>query len=143
MGVCHSMRDLLNISHPYEIHLPGEYWIFISSGIGTIIGSMIGCTPIIVAVESITGIQDGARTGLSAIVTSFCFLITILFAPLFNSIPLESTSGLLILVGTMMMIECNKINWKSMLDALPAFLCICLMPFTFSIANGKQNKIKF
>lgn len=68
--------------------------------------------------------------------TGLCFFIAIFFAPIFASIPPWATGCVLILVGSMMMKAVTEINWSYMGDAIPAFLTIVLMPFTYSIADG-------
>jgi adenine/guanine/hypoxanthine permease len=69
-------------------------------------------------------------------VTGLCFLISVFFAPIFASIPPWATGCVLVLVGAMMTASVVEINWKYMGDAIPAFLTITLMPFTYSIADG-------
>merc|ERR1712232_924864 len=92
--------------------------------------------PIIVCVETASGVREGGRTGLSAIVIGLYFLASIFLAPLFTAVPNVATSPVLVMVGVMMMGESAKVNWENMNEALPAFLTIILMPLTYSITNG-------
>ena len=95
-----------------------------------------GSTPIIVCVEMASGVREGGRTGLTAIIIGFYFLARIFLAPLFTAIPDIATSPVLVMVGVMMMGEAAKIKWENMNEVLPAFLTIILMPLTYSITNG-------
>lgn len=87
-------------------------------------------------VESGAGISEGGKTGLTAIVTGICFFISLFFAPIFASIPPWATGCTLVIVGAMMAVAAKDINWKYIGDALPAFLTLAVMPFTYSIAYG-------
>lgn len=75
-------------------------------------------------------------TGLTTMVTGICFFISLFFAPIFASIPPWATGGALILVGSMMMRGVIAINWKYPGDAIPAFITLMFMPFSYSIAYG-------
>jgi xanthine/uracil/vitamin C permease (AzgA family) len=116
--------------------IPGFIWGFLASGIGTMIAAWTGSTPIIVCVECASGVREGGRTGLTAVVIGLYFVLSIFLAPLFSAVPESATAPVLVLVGVMMMGESGKIPWESMNDALPAFLTIILMPLTYSITNG-------
>lgn len=96
----------------------------------------IGVPPVTAFVESGAGISEGGKTGITAVVTGICFFISIFFAPIFASIPPWATGCVLILVGSMMTTAVVEINWRYLGDAVPAFLTIILMPFTYSIADG-------
>jgi AGZA family xanthine/uracil permease-like MFS transporter len=100
------------------------------------IGAIFGTPPVTAFVESGAGIGEGGKTGLTAISTGICFFISIFFAPIFASIPPWATGCVLILVGSMMTAAVVEINWKYLGDAIPAFVTIALMPFTYSIADG-------
>ncbi|KAK2807816.1 hypothetical protein FQN49_008776, partial [Arthroderma sp. PD_2] len=78
----------------------------------------------------------GGKTGLTAMTTGICFFISIFFSPIFASIPPWATGCTLILVGSMMVRVAADINWRYMGDAIPAFVCLAVMPFTYSIAYG-------
>jgi adenine/guanine/hypoxanthine permease len=87
-------------------------------------------------IESAAGVGDGARTGLASIVTGVCFLLATFLAPLVSIIPYEAATPALVLVGFLMMAQVRAIDWDDVEIAIPAFLTIVLMPFTYSIAVG-------
>ena len=87
-------------------------------------------------VESAAGVGDGARTGLASIVTGALFLLATIFTPIVNHIPSEAAVPALVLVGFLMMTQVAEIDWSDVEIALPAFLTITIMPFTYSIAAG-------
>jgi AGZA family xanthine/uracil permease-like MFS transporter len=104
--------------------------------IGISIGSLMGSPPVTAFIESGAGISEGGKTGLTAMFSGLCFFIAIFFAPIFASIPPWATGGTLVIVGSLMAISAKEINWRYMGDAIPAFLTIAVMPFTYSIAYG-------
>jgi AGZA family xanthine/uracil permease-like MFS transporter len=87
-------------------------------------------------IESASGVGEGARTGIASIVTGLLFLLTILLSPLVRIIPSEAAVPALVLVGFLMMQQVREINWTDLEIAIPAFLTIVLMPFTYSISVG-------
>lgn len=87
-------------------------------------------------VESASGVGEGARTGLAAVVTGVLFLLTTFLSPLVEIIPSEAAVPALVLVGFLMMQQVKDINWADVDIAIPAFLTIALMPFTYSISVG-------
>jgi AGZA family xanthine/uracil permease-like MFS transporter len=87
-------------------------------------------------IESASGVGEGARTGLASVVTGLLFLGTILIAPLVRLIPSEAAVPALVLVGFLMMQQVREIDWTDLELAIPAFLTIVLMPFTYSISVG-------
>ena len=87
-------------------------------------------------IESASGIAEGGRTGLSAVVVGVLFLLSIFFSPLAAIIPLHAAAPALVLVGFLMMSHVREIPWDDLEVAIPAFLTIVLMPFTYSITNG-------
>ncbi|MET9341684.1 NCS2 family permease [Nonomuraea sp. NPDC003804] len=87
-------------------------------------------------IESASGVAEGARTGLAAVVTGVLFLLSILVAPLVVVVPYEAAAPALVVVGFMMMTSVREIDWNDYGIAIPAFLTIVLMPFTYSISNG-------
>ncbi|MGH2808962.1 MAG: NCS2 family permease [Actinomycetota bacterium] len=87
-------------------------------------------------IESASGIADGGRTGLTAVVTGALFLLSIFFSPLATIIPLHAAAPALILVGFLMMTHVREIPWDDLEIAIPAFLTVVVMPFTYSITNG-------
>ena len=87
-------------------------------------------------IESASGVAEGARTGLASVVTGLLFLLAMFFAPVVNIIPSEAAVPALVLVGFLMMQQVKGIDWDDLEIAVPAFLTIVLMPFTYSITVG-------
>ena len=87
-------------------------------------------------IESAAGVGEGARTGVASLVTGVLFLFAMFFAPLVRVIPFEAASAALIVVGFLMMTTIATIDWTDYEVAIPAFLAIVFMPFTYSISNG-------
>ena len=87
-------------------------------------------------IESASGVGEGARTGLASVVTGVLFLLSMLFAPLVRIIPSEAAVPALVLVGFLMMQQVKEIEWDDLEIAIPAFLTIVLMPYTYSITAG-------
>ena len=87
-------------------------------------------------IESASGVGEGARTGLASVVTGLCFLLTTFLSPLVAVIPYEAATPALVIVGFLMMTQVKDIDWNDLGIAIPAFLTIILMPFTYSISVG-------
>ena len=87
-------------------------------------------------VESAAGIAEGARTGLANIVTGVLFIAAMFLTPLYQVVPVEAAAPALVVVGAMLMAQVRDIDFTDYSIALPAFLTIVVMPFTYSIANG-------
>jgi AGZA family xanthine/uracil permease-like MFS transporter len=87
-------------------------------------------------IESAAGVGEGARTGLASVVTGLLFLLATVFAPLVSVVPYEAATPALVIVGFLMMQQVTGIDWDDLEIALPAFLTIVLMPFTYSITAG-------
>jgi len=87
-------------------------------------------------IESASGIAEGGRTGLTAVVVGVLFLLSIFFSPLAGIIPLEAAAPALVVVGFLMMTHVREVPWDDLELGIPAFLTIVLMPFTYSITNG-------
>ncbi|MFZ0158021.1 MAG: NCS2 family permease [Kineosporiaceae bacterium] len=87
-------------------------------------------------IESAAGVAEGARTGLASVVTGLMFLVATRFSPLVMVVPHEAAAPALVVVGFVMMIQVRLIDWDNGEDALPAFLTIVLMPFSYSITAG-------
>lgn len=134
-GVIFGMASLAKLVDE-DGSIPGAKPTFIAVSISTLLSAATGGTPIIVYVESASGIKEGGRTGLTAIIIGLFFLLSLFLAPVLGSIPLTATSPVAILIGAMMMSQATEIDWNNMSDAIPAFLTMTIMPFTFSITNG-------
>jgi AGZA family xanthine/uracil permease-like MFS transporter len=87
-------------------------------------------------IESAAGVGDGARTGLASVVTGLLFVAALFLTPLVSVVPYEAASPALVVVGFLLMTRIAEIPWDDYTLAIPAFLTIVLMPFTFSITNG-------
>lgn len=110
--------------------------IFMVDSFSTAAGAAMGTSTVAVYVESAAGVNEGGRTGLTSMVTGACFLLALFFAPLFLAIPLAATTPVLVLVGLMMMGSVLKIDFSDYSEAIPAFVCVLLMPLTYSISEG-------
>jgi AGZA family xanthine/uracil permease-like MFS transporter len=102
----------------------------------TSIGALLGTSNVTTYVESAAGISEGGRTGLTSVVTAVCFLLALFFAPVVGIVPAQATAPALIIVGVLMIGSITRINFEDFTEALPAFLTVVMMPFTYSISNG-------
>ncbi|OTB05234.1 hypothetical protein M426DRAFT_57254 [Hypoxylon sp. CI-4A] len=100
------------------------------------VGSLFGCSPVTAFIESGAGIAEGGRTGLTAISSGVCFLICLFFAPILASVPPWATGSTLVLVGCLMIRQVININWQYIGDAVPSFVTLAFMPFSYSVAYG-------
>ena len=107
-----------------------------ADAIGTTVGAVLGTSTVTTFVESSSGVNVGGRCGLTSFTAAICFLFALFFAPFFMSIPPEATSPALILVGVSMMLDVKKLHIEQYIDAIPSFICIILMPMTYSISDG-------
>lgn len=103
---------------------------------GAMIGGFMGSSSNTAYVESSAGVSEGGRTGLTSVVIACLFLVGMLFVPLAYYIPAAATAPALIIVGFFMITMIQKIEWDNFEEALPAFLTITSMTFTFSISKG-------
>ena len=110
--------------------------ILFTDATATIFGSLTGTSTVTSYVESTAGVAAGGRSGVTAIVTGILFLAAIGAAPFVAIVPPAATAPALILVGSMMLSTISEIRWREPLIAVPAFLTLVLIPFTFSIASG-------
>ena len=110
---------------------------------GACFGAAVGAPALTVYLESMAGISAGGRTGLTAVTTGILFLLALVLSSLFILIPSAATAPVLILIGAFMISNVKKINFDDFTEALPAFLTIVIMPFTYSIANGISAGIVF
>ena len=110
--------------------------ILFTDAVATIFGSLTGTSTVTSYVESTAGVAAGGRSGVTAIVTGLLFLAAIGAAPFVGMVPSAATAPALILVGSLMMASIGEIRWNEPLVAVPAFLTLVLIPFTYSIANG-------
>ncbi|MGI9335489.1 MAG: NCS2 family permease [Gammaproteobacteria bacterium] len=119
-----------------EGRLPGSDRAFTADAVGTSAGALLGTSTVTTYIESATGVEEGGRTGFTAVVAGVLFLASLFFIPLVTSVPALATAPALIIVGTLMMAGARELEWKRMDEAIPAFLTVIMMPLTYSIANG-------
>lgn len=106
-------------------------------------GAMLGTSTTTAYVESAAGVAEGGRTGLTAVTTGVCFLLALFLAPIAALIPGSATAAALIIVGVLMVQSIREIDFQDMVVAIPAFLTITMMPFSYNIANGISFGIVF
>lgn len=109
---------------------------FMADAIATTAGAMLGTSTTTTYVESASGVAQGGRSGLTAFVVACCFAVTLLFSPLFLSIPSAATAPVLVIVGLLMIEPIRNINFSDYTESIPAFICIVTMPLTYSISDG-------
>jgi len=102
----------------------------------TVGGAMLGTSTVTTYIESSTGVSEGGRTGLTAVVIALLFIVAAFFSPIAGAIPAIATAPALIIVGMLMIKAVREIQWEDATEAIPAFVTIIAMPLTFSIANG-------
>ena len=121
-----------------EGKLPGIKSALMADAVATTAGAVLGTSTVTTFVESSSGVAAGGRTGLTAVVSGFLFLISTLFAPLFTAIPSFATAPALIMVGFLMFGAISDIKFTddNMTEAVPAYLCIIAMPLFYSISEG-------
>jgi len=102
----------------------------------TVGGALLGVSTTTSFIESASGVEEGGRTGLTAVVTGLCFILTLFMMPLFQAIPPNAIYPILVMVGVLMFSELAHINFKDMAISVSTFLIVIMMPLTFSIANG-------
>ena len=118
--------------------LPRAKQALMSDAIGTVAGAALGTSTVTSFIESASGVEQGGRTGLTALCAAALFLLALFFSPIIDMIGSYSpiTAPALIVVGTMMMRNVTKIDWNNYAESLPTFLIIAGIPLSFSIADG-------
>ncbi|MGN0707780.1 MAG: NCS2 family permease [Faecalibacterium sp.] len=116
--------------------LPRIKGALLADSVATSVGAVFGTSTTTTYVESASGVTEGGRTGLTAMTTGLLFLASVIFSPLFLTIPSFATAPALIIVGFYMMGAVAKIDFNDMSDAIPAFLTILAMPTAYSISEG-------
>jgi AGZA family xanthine/uracil permease-like MFS transporter len=115
---------------------PGTQRILVVDSVGAVAGGAASVSSNTSYIESAAGVGEGARTGLASVVTGLLFLLATFLAPLVAIIPYEAATPALVVVGFLMMTQVRGIAWDDFDIAIPAFLTIILMPFTYSISVG-------
>ena len=129
---CAGKADMINA----DGSIPNCKEALFADAIGTTVGAMLGTSTVTTFVESSTGVVEGGRTGVTAIVTAGLFLLSLFLSPLFLSIPSAATAPALILVGFFMMSPVKDIDFSDPTEGIPAFLCILMMVCAYSISDG-------
>jgi AGZA family xanthine/uracil permease-like MFS transporter len=109
---------------------------FVSDAAASIVGALCGTSTTTTYIESAAGVEEGGKTGLVAVTVGVLMLTGLFFGDLFQAVPTFAAACALVIIGALMMRQAADINWADKEMALPAFLTICLMPFTYSIADG-------
>lgn len=108
----------------------------VTDAVATTIAGIAGSSPGTAYIESAVGIEEGGRTGLTAVVAALLFLPFLFLSPLLSMVPMMATAPALVLVGVFMLRPVTKINWLQMDEAIPAFIAMVVIPFTYSITQG-------
>lgn len=124
--------NFLNKNH----RLPRVRRIFVADAVGTMVGSVMGTSPMTTYLESGAGVSAGGRTGLTAAIVAFLFLAALFLAPLVESIPFYATASALIIIGAQMLAPVRRLNLDDVTEYLPGFVVLTIIPFTFSISTG-------
>jgi AGZA family xanthine/uracil permease-like MFS transporter len=119
-----------------EGKLPRIKQALLADAIATSAGAVLGTSTTTTFVESSSGVSEGARTGLASCVTGLLFLLAIIFAPVFTTIPGFATAPALIVVGFLMISAVKDIDFNDAAEAIPAYLCLLAMPLMYSISEG-------
>ncbi|MEI0604242.1 NCS2 family permease [Brachyspira alvinipulli] len=107
-----------------------------ADAVGTVVGACLGTSTVTTYVESASGVAEGGKTGLTALVVVILFTISLFLSHIFLAIPSAATAPALIIVGLFMMTPILEINFADYTESIPAFICIIFMPFAYSIAEG-------
>lgn len=134
-GLVQSLSNLAVLTRNNST-VPRGRWIFILSGFFTVCGGLLTTAPILVSPESSAAIKEGAKTGLSTVVAGVLFLFASFLSPLFKNIPAAGTSPVLIMIGLILFQNVNRIDWRNVADAAPAFVVLFYIPFTYSVIQG-------
>jgi adenine/guanine/hypoxanthine permease len=119
-----------------EGQLEGSSKALLADASATIVGAAVGTSSTTSFIESLSGVEVGGRTGLTAVFTSLFFLLAIFFSPVLSVVTLPVTAPAMIFVGVLMSAQLKKIDWENLAIAIPAFLTILVMPLSYSIAEG-------
>ena len=136
-----TLGTLLGVSNKANLldeegNLPNIGKPFLVDSLATIVGSIFGLTVVTTYIESAAGVEEGGRTGLTAVTTSICFALTIFFTPIAAMIPSQATAPALIIIGLMMLTGIKDIELNEFTEAFPAFATIVFTIFTQNIADG-------
>lgn len=116
--------------------LPRIRGALLSDAVGTSVGAVLGTSTTTTFVESASGVAEGGRTGLTAVVAAILFGLSLFLSPIFLAIPSFATAPALVVVGFLMITSITKINFGDFTEAIPAYITIIAMPFMYSISEG-------
>lgn len=116
--------------------LPRIRGALLTDAIGTTAGALMGTSTVTTFVESASGVAEGGRTGLTAVVSAILFGLSLFLSPIFLAIPSFATAPALIIVGFLMLTSIVKIDFNDAAEAIPCFITIIAMPFMYSISEG-------
>lgn len=139
-GLTTSLGNLAVLTRE-DATIPRGRWIYILSGVFTVISGMLSSAPILVSPESSAAIKEGAKTGLSAVVCGILFLFSIFLGPLFKETPATGTSPILIMIGIILFQNASRIDWTDISHAVPAYVVMFYIPFTYSVVQGKPRQL--
>ena len=108
----------------------------LADAVGTTVGGILGTSTVTTYVESATGVEEGGRTGMTALVVALLFVATLALVPLAAAIPVHASHIALVVVAVLMIQNVSDIAWDDLTSAVPAGLTMLVMPFTFSISYG-------
>lgn len=135
-GTLYSMAKFAGLRDPVTLDFENSTIAYCVDALSISLGALAGTSPVTAFIESATGIAEGGKTGITAIVTGLLFFVSVFFAPIFASIPSWATGSALVIVGSLMIRNVRDINWDYIGDALPAFLTILFIPLSYNIAYG-------
>ncbi|CAK5281425.1 unnamed protein product [Mycena citricolor] len=135
-GTLYSMAKFAGLRDPVTMDFENSTIAYCVDAFAISMGALMGSSPVTAFIESATGISEGGKTGITAMVTGLCFFVSVFFAPIFASIPSWATGGALIIVGSLMIRNVRDVNWDYIGDAVPAFLTIIIIPLSYNIAYG-------
>ncbi|KAF8804071.1 xanthine/uracil permease [Phlegmacium glaucopus] len=135
-GTLYSMAKFAGLRDPITLDFEHSTIAYCVDAFSISMGALMGTSPVTAFVESATGISEGGKTGITAMVVGIMFFVSVFFSPIFASIPPWATGGALTIAGSLMVRNVLEINWHYIGDAVPAFLTLLIIPLTYNIAYG-------
>ncbi|MBP5212133.1 MAG: NCS2 family permease [Pyramidobacter sp.] len=117
-------------------NLPRARQALMADAVATSAGAVLGVTTVTSFIESASGVEQGGRTGLTAMTVSVLFLLAMFFSPVVSMVPGAATAPALVIVGVYMMMSLRDLDFSDFSEAIPAAVAVFVMPFTYSIGNG-------
>ncbi len=116
--------------------LPNIRGALMADAVGTSVGAIFGTSTTTTFVESASGVAEGGRTGLTAVVSALLFGLSLFLSPIFLAIPSFATAPALIVVGFLMVTSILKVDFNDYTESIPCYICLIAMPFMYSISEG-------